>query len=223
MSVVDGTTESTEPPPTASPDASRRRRGPAWVRWGALVAVVLTVGFGAVLGARLGKDPTLVDSPLLGTSAPDRRLPYLERSGDLSLGDLRGKIVVVNFWASWCVACRQEHPALIAAAEAYRASGVRFVGVDFQDRKASATAFLDEMGRGKGYTYLTDPGSRLAVDFGVFGVPETFFIDRDGRIVAKITGASTLPLLAQTLDAMLAGRTPTPATGSGSPQPAPDG
>ncbi len=86
--------------------------------------------------------------------------------------------------------CRNEHPVLVAANDAYRDAGVTFVGVDFQDQRESAVAFLDELGRGEGYRYLTDPGSRAAVEFGVYGVPETFFIDRTGTIVAKITGES---------------------------------
>lgn len=206
----------TEAPPASPP---RRRR---WLRWGGALAAVAVVGVGALFGARLDRDNTLVSTPLIGQPAPDRSLPYLEQDGSISLSDLRGEIVVVNFWASWCVACREEHPALNAAAAAYRDAGVQFIGVVYQDRKSTATAFLDEMGRGEDYLYLTDPGSRLAIDFGVFGVPETFFLDREGRIAAKITGASTLPLLSGVLDEMLAGGRPDPATTTGPVQDAPD-
>jgi cytochrome c biogenesis protein CcmG, thiol:disulfide interchange protein DsbE len=125
------------------------------------------------------------------------------------MDELRRQIVAVNLWASWCVACREEHLALVGAANAYRGDGVVFVGVDYQDQQASAVGFLDEMGRGgENYRYVSDPGSRTALDFGVFGVPETFFIDRSGTIVAKITGASTYPLLTGVLDAIIAGRQP---------------
>lgn len=204
--------------PQASPDPvpERPRRDSRLLIWAAVLVAVLTVGIGAVFGARLQKDPTLVDTPLIGNSAPQRQVPYLEKSGSMDLGQLKGQVVVVNFWASWCIACREEHPDLLAAATAYRDRGVQFVGVTYQDRKSSATAFLDEMGRGgANYRYVTDPGSRLAIDFGVFGVPETFFIGRDGRIVAKISGASTLPLLSGTLDALLADRTPDPIVKNG--------
>ena len=194
-----------------------------WLRWTALLVAVVVVGVGAVFGARLNKDPTLVNSPLIGTPASDRALPYLERSGTFSLAELRGQVVVVNFWASWCLACRKEHPALTAAAAAYRDAGVRFVGIVYQDRTSTARSFLDEMGRGKDYLYLTDPGSRMAIDFGVFGVPETFFLDTQGRIVAKITGASTLPLLSGTLDALLAGESPNSAVETGPVQADPGG
>jgi cytochrome c biogenesis protein CcmG/thiol:disulfide interchange protein DsbE len=188
------------------PARSRRWRA---LRWGALAVVALAIGIGAVFGARLGTDPSLVDSPLIGQPAPTRQVPYLEQPGEMSLADLRGRVVVVNFWASWCVECREEHPALLTAARDYRSAGVTFLGVNYQDGRDSAIGFLDELGRGgRNYRYVTDPGSRLAMDFGVFGVPETFVLDRSGRIVTKITGASDYPLLARTLDAVLAGQQP---------------
>lgn len=198
-------TGTSQPPP--DPGAVEHHGLPG-LRLAALVAVVLTVGIAAIFGARLNRDPTLVNTPLLGQPAPTRAVPLLEKAGTLSLQELRGRVVVVNFWASWCVACREEHPSLLAAASAYRKAGVTFVGVVYQDRPASAVGFLDQLGRGKGYRYTTDPQSRLAIDFGVFGVPETFFLDRTGTIVAKITGPSTLPLLSGVLDDILAGRNP---------------
>lgn len=173
-----------------------------------------------MFGSRIGKDPGLVESPLIGQPVPAATLPLLEGQGTLSLSELRGEIVVVNFWASWCLACREEHPALLAANDAYRDAGVVFVGVDFQDQRSSAIAFLDELGRGQGYRYVTDPGSRAAVEFGVYGVPETFFIDRTGTIIAKITGASNAPLLNRVLDSILAGGVPDSRT-VGTVQPAP--
>lgn len=199
---------------------SRRLR--RWLRWSAVLAVAVAVGVGAIFGARLDRDPTLVSTPLIGQPASERTVPYLEQEGTLSLADFRGQVVVVNFWASWCVACREEHPALAAAAAAYREAGVEFIGVVYQDRPSNAVAFLDEMGRGDDFRYVTDPESRLAIDFGVFGVPETFFIDETGTIAAKITGASTLALISGVLDEMLAGRTPTPSTNTGPVQEAPD-
>ena len=197
------------------------RRG-SWrtVRIVALAVVAMVIAVAAVLGSRIQQDPTLVDSPLIGQDAPDLTLPDLEGSGAVSLSELRGQIVVVNFWASWCVPCRNEHPVLVAANDAYRDAGVTFVGVDFQDQQDSAVAFLDELGRGEGYRYVTDPDSRAAVEFGVYGVPETYVIDRTGTIVAKITGESDSRLLAEVLDAILAGREPRSRTG-GTVQPGP--
>jgi cytochrome c biogenesis protein CcmG, thiol:disulfide interchange protein DsbE len=193
-----------------------------WARWLALAAVVAVAATGGVLGARFGTDPTLVASPLLGRPAPRATLPLLDGGGQVSLEALRGQVVVVNFWASWCAPCRAEHPDLVAAAAAYRAAGVRFVGVVYQDTPQAARRFLEELGRGQGYLYVTDPGSRAAIDFGVFGIPETFFIDRRGTVVAKITGKSSFPLLADTLDQLLAGRTPeSRQTGRVQPAPSP--
>lgn len=199
----------------ASGPTSPRSQRLRWMRWAAVAVVVVTIGVGAVLGARLGQDANLVDTPLIGTPAPTRRVPLLESEGSLSLDQLRGRVVVVNFWASWCVACREEHPALVAAARAYRKAGVTFVGVNYQDRKQDAIDFLDEMGRGPGYRYVVDTGSRLSIDFGVFGIPETFVIDRSGTIVSKITGPSDLPLLTRVLEAVLAGKKPPPTGTSG--------
>ncbi len=193
-----------------APAAPTRPRGARWVRWAALAVAGIAVVIAGILGSRLGTDPTLVASPLLGKPSPVERLPYLERPGALWLTGLRGQIVVVNFWASWCVACREEHPALLAAAAAYQDSNVRFVGIDYQDQRSQAIKFLDEMGRGQGndYDYVVDRDSKAALDFGVFGVPETFFIDRRGIVVAKITGKSNFPLLQATLGQILAGKTP---------------
>ncbi len=201
----------------APPTQARSRR---IFRWTAVAVAAIAVLAGAAFGLRLGRDPTLVDSPLIGKPVPAATLPELEGSGALSLASLRGRVVVVNFWASWCVPCREEQPGLVAAAAAYADRGVTFVGVDFQDQHPSAVQFLDELGRGRGYRYVTDPGSRAALDFGVFGVPETFFLDRSGMVAAKITGPATPALLASTIEDILAGRTPR-STDNGSPQPAP--
>lgn len=214
-----------EPPtssPTDSPAEESRARHWRIIRWVALSVAILAIGLGAAFGSQLGKDPTLVGSPLIGEPAPTATLPELEGDGSVSLADLKGHIVVVNFWASWCVACREEHGALVSAAEHYHDAGVTFVGVNYQDQRQAATDFLDEMGRGDpaAYRYVTDPGSTLAMDFGVFGVPETFFIDRNGTIVGKVTGASSYQLLSTAIEQMLAGRQPDSRTDA-SVQPAP--
>lgn len=202
--------------------AAHRSRRWRRIRWIAVAVVVVAIGVGAAFGSQLGKDPTLVDSPLIGRSAPAAVLPDLEGDGSVSLADLRGRIVVVNFWASWCVPCREEHPHLVSAANNYRDAEVTFVGVNYQDQRGSAIGFLDDLGRGDPsvYRYVTDPGSQLALELGVFGVPETFFIGRDGIVVAKITGAAKYGLLSTALDEILAGREPGTNT-VGPVQPAP--
>lgn len=184
-----------------------------WPRRIALLTLAALIGLAAAFGTRFGTDPGVVDSPLIDRPAPDVTLPYLERDGQLSLTDLRGDVVVVNFWASWCVPCREEHADLVAAAERYRERDVTFVGIVYQDRAEQAIAFLDELGRG--YDHVTDPGSRAAIDFGVFGVPETFFIDRDGTVVAKVVGKTDLGLLSSTIETIMAGGTPDSVSRSG--------
>jgi cytochrome c biogenesis protein CcmG/thiol:disulfide interchange protein DsbE len=184
-------------------DLSPRSR---WPRRIALLALAALIGVAAAFGTRFGTDPAVVDSPLIGRPAPDVTLPYLERDGELSLADLRGQVVVVNFWASWCVPCREEHADLVTAAQRYRDRDVTFVGIVYQDQPDQAIAFLDELGRG--YDHLTDPRSRAAIDFGVFGVPETFFVDPQGTVVAKVVGKSDLALLSSTVETILAGGDP---------------
>lgn len=186
-------------------DLSPAPRRP-WGRWVAVGVVAAVILVAAAFAGRFGTDPKLVGSPLIGQPVPDLRLPFLEREGELSLRDLRRQVLVVNFWASWCVACKEEHDDLILAAHRFRDRGVRFVGVVYQDRPENAIRWLDEMGRG--YDQLLDPGSKAAIDFGVFRVPETFFVDRDGTIVGKVTGASNFELLATTLEQVLAGQAP---------------
>jgi cytochrome c biogenesis protein CcmG/thiol:disulfide interchange protein DsbE len=113
------------------------------------------------------------------------------RPGDtLRMGDLRGEVVVVNFWASWCLACRDEHEALSSVAQTYAGRGVRFVGILYNDRPAAGVEWIKDMG-GQSYASVNDRGARTAVDFGVYGVPETFFIGPDGVVAYKHIGPVT--------------------------------
>jgi cytochrome c biogenesis protein CcmG/thiol:disulfide interchange protein DsbE len=142
-----------------------------------------------VLSAGFGRDPTVVQSVLL-----DRPAPPLEGAalgGDrFDLRDHRGKVVLVNVWASWCVPCRQEYPVLEEADRELGTRGLRVVGINTQDSEAEAQAFLDELG-GENFLSVVDPDGRIAVEWGTFGVPETFVVDRDGRLRAKVVGAVT--------------------------------
>jgi len=184
-------------------------RKKTWM-WVSIVGIALGVGaMVLVFSSRFGIDPRLVDSPLIGEPVPAIELEQLEGQGPLALTDLRGEVLVINFWASWCFPCRGEHPALTAAARDYRDRGVTMVGMIYQDDPGPVNAFLDELGRGgDNYRYLLDPSSRAAVEFGVFGVPETYFVNADGIIVGKIQGGVTSGALRSTLDQILAGEIP---------------
>ena len=167
----------------------------------ALIGILIAVFAGAL---RKG-DPAYDASPLLGRPLPNFDLPRLDGGGEVSLDDLRGEVLVINFWASWCPPCRAEHPNLISAAAAYQDRGVRFVGVVYTDTDADAAAFLDGLGwGGEAYLHLTDPGSRAAIGLGVFGPPETYFVDASGQIVDKIIGAASYADLSTRLDKILA-------------------
>ena len=187
---------------------TRNRRSGLFLRLASGIALIATLVIAMALASRFGTDPSLVASPLIGRPAPDLVLPRLEGNGELSLSELSGKVVVLNFWASWCVACRAEDGDLVATAAAFEEPGVIFVGVVYQDDPENAVRFLDELGWGANYEYVIDPGSRAAISFGVLGIPETFLIDPEGTIVGKITGESNAVLLGTTLDQILAGKRP---------------
>jgi len=184
-------------------------RKKTWM-WVSIAGIALGVGaMVLVFSSRFGVDPRLVNSPLIGEPVPAIELEQLEGQGPLALTDLQGQILVINFWASWCFPCRGEHPALTAAARDYRDQGVTMIGMIYQDDPGPVNAFLDELGRGgDNYRYLLDPSSRAAVEFGVFGVPETYFVDAEGIIVGKIQGGVTSGALRSTLDQILAGERP---------------
>jgi cytochrome c biogenesis protein CcmG/thiol:disulfide interchange protein DsbE len=179
-----------------------------WMRRAAWSIVALSIALAAVLASRFGSDPNLVSSPLIGQQAPAMELPALDDSGPVVLPAGGGDIVVVNFFASWCLECRLEHDDLVAVADGFADSGVQFVQIAFQDTPVDANRFLDELGRTESTLYLDDPNGRASIAFGVFGVPETYFIDTEGIVVGKIQGESNALLLGQTIDAIRRGENP---------------
>lgn len=182
--------------PRPSPAGADRRR------WRTVALVLLPLAaFALLLATSLGRDPRELPSELVGEAAPTFALPNLEGGGTLALSDLRGQVVVVNFWASWCLECRTEHPALDAAWGRYRERGVVFVGVLFEDTVEDGLAFAEEFETD--WPLVDDPGSRTAIDYGVFGVPETFVIAPDGTVAAKRVGPVDYEWLTSTIDAAL--------------------
>lgn len=173
--------------------------------WGVVAGSVLLA---LVFVTRFGSSPVIANSPLIGNVAPDVTLPHLDGDGSVRLADLRGEIVVVNFFRSSCVPCRAEHDDLVSTANAFADSGVRFVEITYQDSVPEAIAFLDEFGRANTTIYAGDPRSRAAIAFGVFGIPETFFIDEEGVVVGKIIGESNALVLGNAIDAIRRGERP---------------
>jgi len=161
-----------------------------------LVGLAVVVPLVAVLVANLGRKPHAIGSPLVGRAAPEFVLRPLDGGEPVTLASLRGRPVVLNFWATWCVPWLEEHPLLVSAARGL-GERARFVGVIYEDGEEQVRGFLAR--QGSAYSSLLDPGSRTAIAFGVFGVPETYFIDAEGRIAAKHIG----PLDAPSLEAKL--------------------
>ena len=169
------------------PELWSRRPRRRWLRWTVATTAVVLVGTWAIVaGSRLGQDPALVESPLLGKPAPSFDLPLLD-GGAISSEDLAGEPYVINFWASWCVPCREEAPVLQSFHERWADEGVQVLGVVYQDSGAKAAEFRDEFGLT--FPQAMDPGGRTAIDYGVFGIPETYVVDARGLVMAKLVGA----------------------------------
>ena len=177
----------------------------------ATVGVIVAIPFVVLLAYGLTRDPRQIPSPLPGRGAPDFSLGVfatgqppaaLTVNDTVKLSVHRGSVVVLNFWASWCLACRDEHEVLSKVAERYNDRGVKFYGVLYNDVPANGLRWIEDMG-GQSYPSLYDPHTRTAIDYGLYGVPETFFITRDGRVAYKHVGPVTLPLLVQKLDSLL--------------------
>ena len=157
-------------------------------------------------------DPKDIPSPLPGTVAPPFSLavfapgqaPLGRPIGDtIRLADMRGQVVVLNFWASWCLSCRDEHPVLSEVARRYAGMPVHFVGSLYQDRASAGRDWIAELG-GQSYPSVEDPQARTAIDYGLYGVPETFIVAADGRIARKITGPADAGVVIHVVDSLLA-------------------
>ncbi len=154
----------------------------------ALLVVLLAVG--------LKLDPREVPSPLIGQAAPAFTLPVLH-APEMTVGpqDMQGRVWMLNVWASWCVACRAEHPLLVELASA---GEIEIIGLNYKDEDQAAARWL--MQHGNPYTVsAVDADGRVGIDWGVYGVPETFVIDQQGVIRYKHIGPITEQALAETI------------------------
>lgn len=157
-----------------------------------LLPLALFVGLVIFLAIGLRRDPHEVPSPLINKPAPVFQLPQLhEQAKTFSPQEMRGKVWLLNVWASWCISCREEHPLLLALA---RSGEVPLYGLNYKDQRNDAIAWLDELGN----PYLlsaADLDGRVGIDYGVYGAPETYLIDRDGVIRFKHIGPLTPAVL----------------------------
>ena len=162
-------------------------------------AVVLAVA--VLLGVGLSQPERLAAAPITVRKAPDFSLPDLQGGDRVRLSDLRGQVVVVNFWASWCAECQVEQEALATTWERFRDAGVVVLGVDFQDATEDAREYVARTGTS--YPVVVDSRSTTALDYGLRGVPETYLIDRGGRLVDRIVGPVTADDLADRITGLL--------------------
>jgi cytochrome c biogenesis protein CcmG/thiol:disulfide interchange protein DsbE len=149
-----------------------------------LVFIVLVV----FLAIGLTRDPHEIPSPLIGKPAPVFTAPVLDGAGaKFSAKDMLGKVWLLNTWASWCVACRQEHPLLVEFA---KTKTISVIGLDYKDQDADGLKWIQRYGNPYDVS-ITDKDGRIGIDFGVYGVPESFLIDKNGVIRYKQIGPFT--------------------------------
>jgi len=171
---------------------------PLVARWIGALALLPLIGILALFGWRLAARDQATGGPGVNSVGQlaelrPRDVPSMPlRSFDgrnVDLADLRGKVVVLNFWGSWCIPCREEAPALESAWQATRDNDVQFVGVNVWEAESDALNFIRE--QRLTYTNLLDPAGSLAVELGLTGIPETYFVNRDGKLIRRWIGPIT--------------------------------
>lgn len=167
-------------------------------RW---LPLVLFAGVLVLLGIGLGMNPRDLPSALVGKPVPQFSLPDLMQTDKkVDETDFQGKVWVLNVWASWCVACQAEHDLLLRWK---RPEGVDLVGLNYKDESRAARAWLVDMGGNPYDRIAVDMKGSLGIDLGVYGVPETFIISKQGQIVQRFTGALTAEVLEERLKPMI--------------------
>ena len=199
------------PQTTAAP-----QRMPRWV----FLPLVLFLGMVVFLAVGLNRNPQEIPSPLIGRPAPVFQLPSMDTAQSVSTAAFKGQLTLVNFWATWCAGCKDEHPILLALS---RQPGLQMVGINYKELQASelsgqatqspeslqkarlrSQAWLQKNGQAFGQN-LMDMDGRVGMDFGVYGLPETYLIDRDGVVRFKHAGALTPEVVQQKLLPLLRG------------------
>ena len=192
---------------------------PAISPW-VFVPLALFVGMVAFLAVGLQRNPQEIPSPLIGRPAPAFQLPVVGGSGTFSQAQLKGQLTLVNVWATWCAGCREEHPILMALS---RQPGLQMVGINYKELQASdlagqdplsasavqkaterSQAWLQKHGQAFGVNLL-DLDGRVGMDFGVYGLPETYLVDREGVVRFKHAGALTPDVVQHKLLPLLRG------------------
>ena len=168
-----------------------------------VVALALLLGVGVVMNA--GKTATAIESPLIGKPAPEFSLPrFDDPSQTVSRADLLGRPYLLNVWASWCVSCREEHPVM---ADIARSGQVAVIGYNYKDARDDAERWLGQFGNPYELIVVDEPG-RAAIDWGIYGTPETFLVDAAGIIRWKHVGPITHDVVDAELAPLLAAMEP---------------
>jgi cytochrome c biogenesis protein CcmG/thiol:disulfide interchange protein DsbE len=192
------------------------RRMPRWV----FLPLALFLGMVVFLAVGLTRNPQEIPSPLIGRPAPAFELPVVGGQGVFNAEQFKGQLTLVNLWATWCAGCKQEHPILMALS---RQPGLNMVGINYKELQASelsgqdpqsvasvqkatvrSQAWLQKQGQAFGVNLL-DMDGRVGMDFGVYGLPETYLIDREGVVRFKHAGALTPDVVQQKLLPLLRG------------------
>jgi len=195
---------------SAPVSTSTIRRMPRWV----FVPLALFLGMAVFLAVGLTRNPQEIPSPLIGQSAPAFQLPVVGGSGVFGAEQFKGQVTLVNLWATWCAGCKEEHPLLMALA---RQPGLHMLGINYKELQASelagqdpqsaeavqkatarSQAWLQKHGQAFGVNLL-DMDGRVGMDFGVYGLPETYLVDRQGVVRFKHAGALTPDVVQQKL------------------------